>query len=216
VIPAVRYRPAGMRVIVAFVLALTVLAGCGDDGDGAAEVEAATDAPSVDGATDAADGPRQPLPVPDVEPPAPGAARVVVGGSLDVEPVVESCTLDPAAQPADQVPASQVMVRAAGARPDGVPVVVDISRFRSRRAAATITATITILEGTEATPVRLLQAQRFGVGAEASHPRDPEADDPLLRVAGPRIEARGVFAAPGSFADAGGLVEGLVSATCTG
>ena len=77
---------------------------------------------------------------------------MVLGTSLDVALDVETCTRDLGAQPDGEIPSEQVTVRATGERDDGVPVVLDLRRFRSQGAAATITDTVTVLEGTEAAP----------------------------------------------------------------
>lgn len=193
-----------MRAFVVTAALAVGLAACGDD--------AATTATTTTSAPSRVDA----LPTTDISEPGPGEAHVVLGTSLDITLVVETCTRDLGAQPDGQVPSEQVAIQASGARADGVPVLLDLKRFRSQGASPTITDTVTVLEGTEATPVRVLQAQRFEVDGQVTDPRDPEADDPLLRVTEQRIVARGLFAPPGSFAADGPLVEGSVSIACTG
>ena len=196
-------RPMRLAATIVLVLAVAACTGGGDDASEAGDTD-----------TTVTGGAPEPLAVDDVPVPAEGQARLALGGSLDLTLPVERCVLDLAAQPDGQIPSEQVTVVARGATPDGQPLMVDIRRFRSEGASPTITDTIRVVEGPEDAPVRVLEAQRFEVEGLVTDPRDPEADDPLLRVADRRIDARGVFAPPGSFADDGGLVEGAVSVTC--
>lgn len=207
-----------MSAVRIALIAAVVLAGCGN-GDGTPEAATSSSDTSIPGDPSPAvstDRRPEPLSVVDLGELGPGEARIVLGASLDVTLVVETCAIDLGARPDGEVPAAQVRVRATGARPDGVPVTVDATRFRSQGAAPTITDTITVLVGTEATPERVVQAQRFEIDGQVTDPRDADADDPLLRIAGQRVEARGLFAPPGSFADDGGLVEAALAVACTG
>lgn len=156
----------------------------------------------------------EPLATTDLGSPVAGTARVVLGSSLDVTLEIAECRLDLDAQPAGQVPAELVGIEATGATADGTPVLLDVKRFRSAGAATTITDTVTVLEGTEESPVRVVVAQRFEVGGQVTDGRDPDADDPLLRVTQAAITATGVFAPPGAFAGDAGAVEGAVAIAC--
>lgn len=198
-------------VALAGVLAGGMLvAGCGDDDGGSA---ASTTAPGV---TDVApDGPEA-LASADVDAPAAGEVRVVLGRSVDTVLTVSSCTLDPGAEPDGEIPAELVALRASGTTDDGSPVNLDLRRFRSAGASTTITDTVTVAVGDPEGPDLALVAQRFEVDGVVTDGRDPDADDPLVRTSGETVEARGVFAPPGAFVDDGGLVEGLVVARCEG
>ena len=198
-----------MRMVLAVALAL-LTAGCtGGSGDTDTDSDA-DDSP----ATTAAEP--EPAAVADLDPPADGRARLVIGSSLDLTLVVERCHRDLAAEPDGEVPSEQVTVVARGTGPDGEPVMVDVRRFRSQGASPTITDTVRVVEGPEDAPRRVLEAQRFEVDGLVTDPRDPAADDPLLRVTDREVHASGVFAPPGAFADDGGLVAGELAISCTG
>lgn len=193
-----------MRVAATIVLLLAVAACAGDD-----------DAPpAADATTTVAPGVPEPLAVDGVTPATPGQVRVALGSFLDATLPVEECVLDLGAQPDGQVPSQQVTVVARGESDDGRALTVDIRRFRSEGASPTITDTIRVVLGPEDAPERVLEAQRFEVDGLVTDPRDPDADDPLLRVTDGRVDGAGVFAPPGSFADDGGLVQGAVSVAC--
>lgn len=146
--------------------------------------------------------------------PAAGAARVALASGLDVTLDVVACSVDLGAEPEGEVPAELVAVRAEGETTDGTPVLLDITRFRSEGAATTITDNVTVLEGSEDAPVSFVVAQRFEVGGQVTDGRDPDAREPLLRITGDVIRARGIFAPPGAFAGDPGAVEGAVAVAC--
>ena len=196
-----------MRIVLAVALALVPLGCTGGSGDDEPDGGSATSAPAIE---------PEPAAVPDGDAPADGRARLVLGSSLDLTLVVERCHRDLAAQPDGEVPSEQVTVVARGTGPGGEPVMVDVRRFRSQGASPTITDTVRVVEGPEDAPRRVLEAQRFEVDGLVTDPRDPDADDPLLRVTDREVHARGVFAPPGAFADDGGLVEGVLAISCTG
>lgn len=191
-------------------MGLAGLAACGDDDGGGGDGGGA----AVTSSTTSGETAPEPLAVGDLEAPEAGAVRLALGADLDITMDVAVCTLDLDAQPDGQVPATLVSIEAAGATDAGVPVAVDVKRFRSAGAATTITDTITVLEGTEEVPVRVLVAQRFEVGGLVTDGRDPDARDPLLRITQGTVVARGVFAPPGAFAGEPGAVEGALTATC--
>lgn len=201
-------RSAG--VVVAALLVGVIAAGCSssgdDDGVGASSGATSTEPVVVVGP--------EPLTA-TVDPPTDGMARVVMGAALDVTLEVETCERDPGATPDGEVPAERITVVARGASADGTPVVLDMRRFVSQGAAPTITDTVTVLEGTEDSPERVLQAQRFEVGGTVTDLRDPDADDSLVRVTDAAVTATGVYAPPGGVAGDAGLVEGAVAVTCS-
>lgn len=200
--------PSRLRFLVIWTAAgLLGLAGCsGDDGPGD-QAAASTTVPPANEV--------EPLAGPVVAPPE-GKARVALGSSFDLVLTVTTCRRDPAAVPVDEVPAERLSIVASGERSDGTEVVLDLRRFASAGAAPTITDTITLIEGPESSPDRVLVAQRFEVGGVVTDLRDPDADDPLLRVTERTVEASGVFAPPGGSIGNSGLVAGAVAATCTG
>lgn len=189
-----------MRVVVALTIALLGLSACGGDGD---EEPASTTA-----ARPADRVPAEPLGTP-----AEGTGRIVVG-SLDVELSIETCERDDAAVPAGTAPAELVGIRATGSRDDGTSVLVDVRRFRTAGEVPTITDTVTVVEGPEEAPENVLQAQRYEVAGAVSDARDPQADDPLLRLGADAVTGSGVFAPPGAFADDEGLVTGRFAFAC--
>lgn len=193
-----------MRVAATIVFVLAV-AGCAGDDDAS---------PATDATTTAAPGVPEPLAVDDVTASASHQLRVALGSFLDATLPLEQCVLDLGAQPDGQIPSQQVTVVARGEAEDGQALTVDIRRFRSEGASPTITDTIRVVLGPEDAPQRVLEAQRFEVDGLVTDPRDPDADDPLLRVTDGRVDGTGVFAPPGAFADDGGLVEGAVSVAC--
>ena len=196
-----------MRIVLAVALALLPTGCTGGSGDAGSD-----DAPTT--TADAAQP--EPAAVPTLDAPADGRARLVIGSSLDVTLAVERCHRDLAAEPDGEVPSEQVTVVARGTGPGGEPVMVDVRRFRSQGASPTITDTVRVVEGPEDAPRRVLEAQRFEVDGLVTDPRDPAADDPLLRVTDREVHASGVFAPPGAFADDGGLVGGVLAISCTG
>lgn len=191
------------RTVTALLVVVVSLGACGDDDDGSASSTTVASAPIETVGTVAP------------EAPPPGEARLVLGTSIDADLEITSCTVDLDAEPDGQVPATLVAVAASGTD-DGREVNLDLRRFRSAGASTTITDTITVAVGDPDAPEQALVAQRFEVDGVASDPRDPEADDPLVRVQSQSglISARGVFAPPGAFAEDGGLVEGIVDANC--
>ena len=196
-----------MRMVLAVTLAVLSIGCTGGPDDADTDDASATTAPPA--------GP-EPAAVPELDTPSEGRARLVIGASLDVTLVVERCHRDLAAEPDGEVPSEQVTVVARGTGPGGEPVMVDVRRFRSQGASPTITDTVRFVEGPEDAPRRVLEAQRFEVDGLVTDPRDPDADDPLLRVTDREVRASGVFAPPGAFADDGGLVAGVLAITCTG
>lgn len=150
----------------------------------------------------------------DVQRPADGELRIVLGRQIDLVLPVVSCERDPDAEPVDQVPVALLDIRAEGRDAEDRPVVVDVTRFRSTGAATTITDTVTVLVGTEDDPVTALVAQRFELNGLVTDGRDPDATSPLLLLSASEVRADGLFAAPGDFADDGGRVEGIVRAAC--
>ena len=202
--PAVRYRRA--RTALGALLIVLLLAACSDGEDPSAATEDASAPPVTT---------PEALAVDDVEPPAEGWARVVVGTELDATLEITTCVRDLAAEPDGQVPSEQLVVEAHGLA-DGAPLTLDARRYRSHGASPTITDTVRIVHGPSDAPTSVLEAQRFELDGVVTDPRDPEADDPLFRIGAGRVEVRGIFAAPGAFASDGGLVEGLVSISCAG
>ena len=192
--------------VIAASLVLAVCVGCSSDDDAAA--------PSTSAASDLSFEAPEAAAVTQLDQPDPGGARVVLGSLLDVELTVTACELDPSAMPDGEIPAERLVLRAEGEGPAGTPIVLDALRLASQAASPTITDTVRVTEGPADAPSRVLEAQRFEVGGLVTDPRDPAADAPLLTVDGGRIAAHGVFAPPGAFAADGGLVEGLVAATC--
>jgi hypothetical protein len=179
------------------------------DGDGGGSGADGPDGPSttVQGAA-----PEQ-LAVTDLGRPADGQARLALGGRFDVTLDVTTCTRDLDAAPDGEVPSEQVVVEATG-EVDGVPLSLSVRRYRSQGASPTTTDTVRVTHGPPDAPTAVLEAQRFEVDGLVTDPRDPDADDPLLRVTDAGIAAEGMFAPPGAFADDGGLVEGAVSVGC--
>ena len=204
----VRYRRARMRTVwvIAGVLAL---AACGG-GDGGGPDASTSSSTSPELSLEAP----EPVSVRELDEPAPGRARAVLGSGLDVELVVERCRVDLEALPDGQVPAERISVRATGEAGDGVPVTLEALRLASAGASPTITDTVRVTEGPVDAPTRVLEAQRFEVAGLVTDPRDPDASGPLLTTEGRAVEASGVFAPPGAFAADGGLVAGLVSISC--
>ena len=203
--PAVRYRRVRAPVVVALSAAL-VLGACGGGGGGG---DATTTAPP------APDTSPEAAAVTALPPPPAGQARVVLGSALDATLDVETCTLALDARPDGEVPSEQVVVEASG-EADSEPVSLSVRRYRSPGASPTITDTIRVTRGPADAPTSVLEAQRFEVDGVVTDPRQPDADDPLLRIADDAITARARFAAPGSFAEDGGLVEGVVAVSCAG
>jgi hypothetical protein len=192
------------------IAGVLAIAGCsGGDGAGpSASSTSSSTSPSL-----SFDEP-QPVVVAELDPPAAGRARVVLGSALDVELAVQRCRVDLGALPEGEVPAERVSVVATGEATDGTSVTLELLRLASAGAAATITDTVRVTEGPADAPTRVLEAQRFEVRGVVTDPRDPEASGPLLTASGPTVEASGVFAPPGAFAADGGLVAGLVAVTC--
>lgn len=215
-------RPAWRRTVLGGALALALaLAGCSGSGDTGSE-DVGSDG-TGDGSAEGPDGVTtdepagvEALPSAEPEPPTDMEARVVLGAELDVALTVQACERNLGARPDGQVPAEQVAITATGARDDGTPVLLDVRRFVSAGAAPTITDTVTVLVGTEEAPERVLVAQRFEVGGLVTDLRDPDADDPLLRVGEQAVEARAVFAPPGAAAGDDGLADGIVLISCRG
>lgn len=144
--------------------------------------------------------------------PEPGTGVVVIGGGEAVTLEITDCTIDASAQPEGQVPAELVSATASGTTADGAELLVEVRRFRSLGASPTVTDTVTLVEGDPEAPDRALVAQRFEVDGLVTDLRDPDADDPLLRVSGPTIDGGGVFAAPG---DTSGSVEARLRVVCS-
>lgn len=189
--------------LLAILIVVTIASCRGDEGDSSGSTTTSTAAVTAES-----------LAVADLGTPTAGSARLVLGSSLDVTLDITACRLDLDAQPDGEVPAQLVGVQASGATVDGTPVLLDVKRFRSAGAATTITDTVTVLEGTEAEPVRVFVAQRFEVGGQVTDGRDPGADDPLLRITQAGITARGIFAPPGAFAGDAGAVDGALVIAC--
>ena len=196
-----------MAVVVIAVTASGLLAGaCGDDDvdDGAVSSTstiATTTQPIVEPAPS----------MPDVQPES-GTGVVVIGGGEAVTLEVVGCTIDASAQPEGQVPAELVSATAGGTTASGAELLVEVRRFRSLGASPTVTDTVTLVEGDPEAPDRALVAQRFEVDGLVTDLRDPDADDPLLRVSGSTIEGSGVFAPPG---DTVGSVEARLRVVCS-
>lgn len=161
------------------------------------------------------DDPRAPEPLVDgaVDEPGPGRVALALGSTLRAELDVTTCTVDPAAA-TGRGAVELVGIAASGVSEDGDPVELSVRRFRSEAAAVTITDTVTVAAGDPDAPALALQAQRFEVGGETTDPRDPAADEPLIRLGEGRVVVRGVFAPPGAFAGDAGLVEGELIAVC--
>lgn len=172
-----------------------------------------TSAPSVPTTTTTTVAPHPAADVP-LAPPERGAGRLVLGSSLDVTLEIETCVRDDAATPEGTAPAELVVVEAAGTRSDGVAVLVEVRRFRTAGELPTITDTVTVVEGDEAAPQRVLQAQRFEVGGQVTDARDPGADDPILRLRADSVSGEAVFGPPGAFAGDEGLVTGRFALGC--
>ena len=197
-----------MRTLVALATSMVLLA-C-SSGSGGSEAAPADSSPAQ-----AYEEP-EPAAVDEIGAVDPGTARVVLGSVLDATLQVTSCELDPGAEPQGEIPAERLVLRAEGQGSDGAPILLEVLRLASQGASSTITDTVLVTEGPEDAPTRILEAQRFEVGGLVTDPRDPVADEPLLRVTGQEVAAAGVFAPPGAFAVDGGLVEGLVAASCAG
>lgn len=191
-------------------VAVAAVGACGDDGSGA---DSGDDAAAISTTTNASIDPA-PLTVGELGSPTAGSALVAIGSDGPFTLEVTSCAIDLSAEPEAEVPSTLVAIQASGATADGTPLLLDVKRFRSAGAATTITDTVTLLEGTEEAPVRALVAQRFEVGGQVTDGRDPDADDPLLRIAGGVVSADGVFAPPGAFAGEPGAVIGAIAAAC--
>lgn len=199
-----RFLP--MRWLLSLAVVLGGVAGCsGDDGP-----DSPDSGPSTSTSPDTAVQPIGAAPAV----PEPGTLSLVIGTDLRAELTIDACTVDAGAEPTGEVPAELVAVRASGTTAGGAPVNLDLRRFRSQGASATITDTVTVVVGDPEEPDVALVAQRFEVDGVVTDPRDPDADDPLVRVREGQIEAGGVFAPPGAFADDGGLVEGGLVARC--
>ena len=193
---------AAVTVLAMAAGGLLVGACAGDDdaGDAAPASTATTTTPTIE--------PTRELPD---ELPAPGTGVVVLGQGEVMAVTISPCTIDASAQPEGEVPAELLSLTAEGETAAGVEANVDVRRFRSLGASPTVTDTITVVEGDPDDPERALVAQRFEVDGLVTDLRDPEADDPLLRIAGSTVDGGGVFAPPG---ETTGLVEGRLRAVC--
>lgn len=212
-----RCRPlAGL--LLTFVV-LVAVGGCGDDDAGPADDPSAEPGTSEGSITAPSPAPEplgvEPLAAARPEPPAPGRARLVLGGSVDAELDLTRCEIDDAAAPEGDEPVRQVAAEATGQRADGRALLLEVSRFVAPGDATTITDTVTVTEGPADRPARVLQAQRFEVDGLVSDGREPGATSPLLQVGDATVEGSARFAPPGNFADDGGLVEGAVALTCS-
>lgn len=193
------------------VICLAGAAGCAGDDD----AETSSSPSTTAGSTSTSQAPVEPLAGEISRDPGAGQARIALGSSLDATLEITDCEHTPDAQPDGQVPAELLVVAASGTTTEAAPVRLDVRRFASEGAAATITDTVTVTVGDPENPDQALVAQRFEVDGAVTDPRDPDADDPLLRISEDRVEAAGVFAPPGAFADDLGLVEGIFVAVCS-
>lgn len=198
-------RGRGRPTLVTAVAVLSIAAACGGGDD-----EAATTTPfdtSFGRGPEALAGEFDT----DLEP---GTARIAVGQTVDAVVTVTTCALHPGPSTTDaSAPLTLVLVE--GSSEEGDRIGLEVRRNQTRTVSAeSLTDTVTVTVGPAAAPTEVLQAQRVEVNGAVTDGRDPEAAGPLLVVGTDTVEARGVFAPPGHFADDGGLQHGRVLVRC--